>query len=173
MALSDLMHRPAVLDALNACCQLTEVKHVVDVGAGLGGWREFLRPWTPAARWTAVEVHAPYVQRFLLTHRYDMVITADVRKIPLPRADIYLLGDVIEHMPAADAKVLWAGVLRACRWAVVCLPVVWYPQDAVDGNPYEAHVETWPQKRVITELAPCKPVSVSAMTGAFLARGCL
>lgn len=72
MPLSDPSHRPWVLEQLRP--DLDQICTVVDVGAGFGGWREFLGPWIhPRARWAAVEIFEPYVERFLLRERYHQV----------------------------------------------------------------------------------------------------
>jgi hypothetical protein len=174
MPLSDHRHRPWMLAQLQAETDLSTIRTVVDVGAGFGGYREFLQPFTPVANWTAIEVFEPYVDRFLLRYRYATVMVADVRTVdPLPSADIYLLGDVVEHMPRSDAYDLWEKVLASCWRAVVSLPIVPYPQGEAEGNPYEAHVETWSTEQVYGELGGIIAGHVNEVTGAFIAKGAL
>jgi trans-aconitate methyltransferase len=172
MPLSDHSHRPWLLARLQEQCDLSKIKTVVDIGAGLGGYREFLQPFTTVAKWTAIEIYEPYVDRFLLRYRYAEVIVGDVRKIdPLPEADIYILGDVVEHMPRQDAYDLWERSLASCWRAVLALPIIHYPQGELEGNPYEAHLETWSDEQVWQELGGCINGHVNTFTGTYLAKG--
>lgn len=144
------------------------------MGPGLGGYREFFQPFTPVAKWTAIEIWEPYVDRFLLRHRYSEVIVADVRKVdPLPLADVYIFGDVIEHMPLQDAYDVWEKALASCWRAVVSLPIFHYPQGEAEGNPYEAHVETWSEEMVHQQLGSIINGHVSGYTGCYIAKGAL
>lgn len=171
MPLSDHSHRPWLLDRLREQCDLSKIRSVVDVGAGLGGYREFLQPFTTSAKWTAIEIFEPYVDRFLLRYRYNDVIVADVREITLPEADIYILGDVIEHMPRQDAYDVWEKALASSWLTVLALPVQHYPQGELEGNPWEAHVETWSDEQVWQELGGCINGHVNEWTGTYIARG--
>jgi hypothetical protein len=61
-----------------------------------------------------------------------------------------ILGDVLEHMTADEAKI----VLRNCRErsniTVISIPIGYYPQDEYDGNPYEKHItDNWTHESVI------------------------
>lgn len=172
MPLSDHSHRPWMLARLQEQCDLSKIRSVVDVGVGLGGYREFLQPFTPVAKWTGIEIFEPYVDRFLLRHRYAEVIVGDVREIdPLPLADIYILGDVIEHMPRQDAYDLWEHTLASSWRTVAALPILHYPQGEVEGNPYEAHVETWSDEQVWQQLGGIINGHVNNWTGCYIARG--
>lgn len=173
MPMSDPSHRPWVLDALREPFgNLHQVGSVVDVGAGFGGWREFAGPWMPRSRWTAVEIWEPYVERFMLQHRYHQVITADVRDLdPFPPADLIIFGDVLEHMPAADARLVWGRARAVARQLVIGIPVRPYPQGESEGNPWEAHITDWTPGQVEDWFAGIYARSVNVDTGAFLATG--
>ena len=172
MPLSEYRHRPWMLRQLQAETNLATIKSVVDVGAGFGAYREFLLPFTPEARWTAIEVWQPYVERFLFQYRYHETICADVREVdPLPLADIYILGDVIEHMSLTDAYDVWEKVLASCWRAVVSLPIVHYPQGEAEGNPFETHVATWTEEMVYQQLGGIIAGTNNGQTGCYIARG--
>lgn len=144
MPMSDDRNRPWALERIREAFDLPAIRSAVDVGAGIGGWREFCGPWFPQCSWTAVEIHEPYSERFLLPHRYQKVIVADVREVdPLPHADLYFLGDVLEHMPGADSVTTWNRVREACRMVVMGIPVEYTPQGESQGNPHEAHLSHW------------------------------
>lgn len=117
---------------------------VVDVGAGQGTYSIMARHLCPrGSHWIAVEIWEPYVSRFVYEHNYSEVLLGDVREIDLPTADLYIFGDVLEHMPKADAQGLIAYVKGQAKRILVSVPIVEAPQGAWEGNPHEAHEHHW------------------------------
>jgi len=60
-----------------------------------------MHPWWPEARFEAVEIFYPYIERFQLEKRYDWVWQGDVRVAARYFArefDLVIFGDVLEHM---------------------------------------------------------------------------
>jgi SAM-dependent methyltransferase len=170
---SDERLRPWIAEQLS---ELPVAKTVVDVGAGAGTWRDFLGPRIPDAKWTAIEVWGPYLEMFALEQRYDQVILGDARDVDLPVADLYIFGDVLEHMPAEDAIVLWERARKIAKWLVINLPVRRYEQGALFGNPHEVHAHHWDVPAVLKSF----PGIISShsgfpdegsVVGAFIARG--
>ncbi len=134
---------------------LVQPRTVVDVGAGCGTYAKLMRPFdTPGTHWTAVEAWEPYVEEFGLTRLYDKVIVADVRQLPWTdlRADLIIAGDVLEHMSAADARMVLERARHAARYVIVSVPVLHLDQGAVNGNPYECHVDHWSAASMSAEL---------------------
>ena len=178
MPWSETGRRPWVLAQLRHRLDLASVRSVVDVGAGAGTWHTFLSPSLPKARWTAIEIWEPYVSRFHLDERYDEVLVADVRVMdPLPAADLYLFGDVMEHMLPIDAMGVWNRARAVSSLLVLCLPVKHYPQGEIDGNPHEAHLADWDIPsvldcfpRIVAHAGP-PPVPPGQAAGAFIAEG--
>lgn len=126
---------------------------LLDIGAGSGTYAGLLAqemsPWL-LPHMTAVEIHEPYVGRFGLRRLYDEVVVADARTVTFPRAEVVILGDVLEHVPLDDAIALWRKAREAATVAVfLSLPIVEWPQGESEGNPHEAHVETWDHDTVI------------------------
>lgn len=133
---------------------------VLDIGAGSGTYADLIqrtggeRPRHRRPHLTAMEIHEPYVARFKLLEKYDEVIVGDARTNPLPQAEVVILGDVLEHMTLPEAVRLWEKARRAATAAVILsLPIVEWPQGAVDGNPHEAHLHTWTDELVREHLA--------------------
>jgi hypothetical protein len=149
-----------------------DIETVVDVGPGCGSWRIFLGPWLPQSRWTAVEIHQPYVDRFLLAHHYHDVIVADVRDLdPFPACDLVIFGDVLEHMPAADALAVWGRARAVSSRLVLGIPVRHYPQGPWEGNDHEAHITTWDDGSVRATFDGIYAGTCNGDTGAYLAEG--
>ncbi len=146
------------------------------MGAGAGTARGFYEPHFPGAYWTAIEIWEPYVEAFGLTQKYDKVIVHDVRRMAkLPDADLYIFGDVLEHMLPDEATDLWGRARIISCHLVINLPVLPYPQGPWEGNPYEEHVAQWTMESVLSAFpgitASCGPVA-GGTVGAFVARGC-
>lgn len=116
---------------------------VVDVGAGEGIYSMLMRELTPGARWECVEIWEPYVERFDLAAKYDVVHVTDARCFDFPGGGVVLLGDVIEHLPEQDGRRLLAELRERADHLMVSVPVVHLEQGSVHGNPHEAHVAHW------------------------------
>jgi hypothetical protein len=140
----------------------------------MGGWRQFSGPWMPACRWTAIEIWEPYSERFRLQSLYSEVIIADVRELdPLPRADLYFLGDVLEHMEPGDSVRTWNRVREACWRVILGIPVEYTPQGECLGNPHEAHLSHWSVEGIYAEMPGITGHVRNDWNGAFLAEGLL
>lgn len=131
--------------------------NIVDVGCGEGTYRQLLGPSLPGARWTGIEVWEPYVERFGLRRLYDDLILSDARTAEYGRLgplDVAIFGDMLEHMPKEDAVALVHRVLALTKMVIISIPVVEYPQDPVDDNPYERHVkDDWDHYEVMSSFA--------------------
>lgn len=115
---------------------------VVDVGPGAGMYANWFRPMHHA-HWTGIEVWGPYINKYRLHEKYDVVVNADVREIELPEADLYIAGDVLEHMTKDEAVVLIERMKAKCKHLFVSVPIIEYHQGAIEGNPYEEHKHHW------------------------------
>ena len=114
---------------------------VLDVGPGVGTYAKLLAG-PDVHRIIGLEVWEPYLTTYSLDRFYDELIVGDVRTTALPEVDVVILGDVLEHMSRGDALAVWERAAAAARRAVyLSLPIVHYPQDEIEGNPFEVHVE--------------------------------
>jgi hypothetical protein len=123
---------------------------VLDIGPGVGTYAKLLAG--PAvSKLTAIEIFEPYVETYRLRDYYDEIIIGDAREVELPAADVVILGDVAEHMPAEDALALWERSGAAARRAVIMsIPIVHYPQGEIEGNEHEHHVvDDWDHDKVL------------------------
>lgn len=119
---------------------------ILDVGPGEGIYSILMRPeLNPEAVWECVEIHEPYVEKFDLLSKYDVVNIADVRELHSVEflRDVVIFGDVIEHMTKDDAVELLKRVKTRAEAIVVSIPIVHMPQGEYDGNPHEAHLADW------------------------------
>lgn len=123
----------------------TTTPWIIDAGAGEGTYSTLARHTRLDARWVALEIHEPYVERFLLGQKYDDVLVTDVRFWRPELEDGYtiLFGDVLEHLSRDDAIDLLTFHAVRAENLMVSVPIVYAPQHAVNGNPYETHVHHW------------------------------
>lgn len=126
---------------------------VVDIGPGLGTYSNLFRPQR-RAHWMGIEIFAPYVGRFDLTSKYDEVIVGDAREVDLPTADLYIAGDVLEHMPKPDAVALIERMKQAAKHLLISVPIIVYPQGPWEGNVHETHHYHWEHDEMIGVLQP-------------------
>lgn len=129
---------------------------VVDVGAGCGTYAKLMRRWKEKCIWTAVEAWEPYVAEFQLDTLYDRVVVADARHLTWLdyRSDLLIAGDVLEHMTRDDATRLIRRFRYAAANVIVSIPVLHLDQGAVNGNPYERHVDHWTAGDMAAQLSP-------------------
>lgn len=120
------------------------VETVVDVGPGRGTYSILGRHLIWAAEWHAVEIHGPYIERFLLGELYDHVHVTDIRDWKPELTDyLILFGDVLEHLERDDAADLLAWHLERATEIYVSVPIVHSPQGTCFGNDHEAHLHQW------------------------------
>jgi hypothetical protein len=139
---------------------------VVDVGPGVGTYSDTYRRFAPDARWIGVEIWEPYVDNYGLLDKYDEIILGDVRDVELPVADVYICGDVLEHMPRADAVATIERIRERAPWLMVSIPIIHYEQGALEGNPHEAHLHHWTVEEM-SEVLGADPVGRGSQVGAW------
>jgi hypothetical protein len=145
---------------------------VLDVGAGQGTYLNLIREGLGAeVVVNAVEVWQPYINEFNLLNRYDKLFALDVRDITNFEYDLVILGDILEHMSESDAINLWDKISKQAKYAMISIPIIHYHQDAINGNPYEVHVEEdWTVERVLEKFSNIIEHKKFEVTGTFIAR---
>lgn len=117
----------------------------LDLGAGAGKYGTIVARAYPDAHRTAVEIWEPYIERFHLRSVYHEIRAAGAVSLmdePDQAWDLVTAGDVLEHLPKSKA-------LDLLEWLIYRSKAIWvqvpahYLQNAVGGNPYEAHVSLW------------------------------
>ena len=128
-------------------------KSALDVGAGAGTYRDLL----DIPHFDAVEIWAPYVERFGLIDAYREVFIEDVRRFAFDREkyDLIIFGDVLEHMTKNEAISVVSRALHSGAMVLVSIPIIDYPQGECDGNPFEAHVKPdWSHEEFVEAFGP-------------------
>jgi 2-polyprenyl-3-methyl-5-hydroxy-6-metoxy-1,4-benzoquinol methylase len=132
------------------------ITRVLDIGAGSGTYAKLIKQefdLCKDAEWTAVEAWPDYIEKFELASLYNHVINQDARTLnwdELGHFSVAIAGDVLEHMTKAEAVELVDQILKHSDTLIVSIPIVYMPQDAVEGNPFEVHVKPdWTHDEVI------------------------
>ena len=55
--------------------------------------------------------------------------------------DLSLFGDILEHMTKEEAQDVMDKTLATSRLVLVSIPIIHYPQEPFEGNPYQRHVK--------------------------------
>ena len=145
---------------------------VLDVGAGQGVYLDLIRQGLGAGVIVnAVEVWQPYIDQFDLENRYDKLFAMDVKNMTNFAYDLVILGDVLEHMSEQSAVELWDRISQQAKYAIISIPIIHYHQDAINGNPYEIHVEEdWNTERVLSTFKGIIEHKEFPVTGVFIAK---
>ncbi len=132
------------------------IKQVLDIGVGSGTYYNvFGHPEgiLAHAKWVGVEVWLPYIDRFNLKDKYDVLISQDARTIDYSvfnKFDVVFLGDVLEHMTKDEAVALISKISKVADIGIISIPIIHLPQGEEEGNPYEVHVkDDWTHEEVI------------------------
>jgi hypothetical protein len=73
-------------------------------------------------------------------------------------------------MSEEDALKIWDKVSKMAKRAIISIPIIHYHQDAINGNPYEVHVEEdWDASRVLSTFEGIVEYELFPVTGVFLA----
>ena len=111
---------------------------ILDVGAGFyGTYRRLLKEYP---NMDAVEVFAPSAEK--INDMYNTVYVEDIKDFNWDGKDydLIIFGDVIEHLSIEDAQRVLELAKEHCKDLIVAVPFM-YPQEAVNGNKYEEHLQ--------------------------------
>jgi 2-polyprenyl-3-methyl-5-hydroxy-6-metoxy-1,4-benzoquinol methylase len=147
-------------------------KTILDIGAGNGTYYDLLKPVLDQDTIIdAVEIWQPYIDEFNLHSKYNNLYKTDVREFKNFGYDLVILGDVLEHMTEYDAVELWESISKMAKYAIISIPIIHYHQDAVNGNPYEVHVEEdWNTDRVLNKFKNIVEHKEFTQVGAFVGK---
>lgn len=118
------------------------IKKICDIGPGQGTYYHILKEDIPESHWTGVEAFMPYINQFNLTHFYDVIKNKDIRRfIPTEEYDLVIAGDVLEHMTKEQAIEVVNKFKPLCKFFLISIPIIHWPQAAINNNPFEVHVK--------------------------------
>lgn len=113
----------------------------LDVGPGEGTYNRMLGDLIP--NMDAVEIWSKNISLFDLDDKYREVWHDDIRvhieSEKMKKYDLIIFGDVLEHMPLRDAVDTFTHALYNAAYVLVSVPIIDFPQGAIDGNHHETH----------------------------------
>lgn len=167
MPRSDTSNRHWVAEKINSIYPET----ALDVGPGEGAYGRLLKQHSPLTVRHAVEIWAPYVEKYKLVNVYDKVFICDARIFYNYKYDLVIFGDILEHMSKSDALLLWSTVQNSAKTAIISMPIIHYPQGEEEGNPYEEHVEEdWTHEEILSSFSGIVDYEKYAVTATYFAK---
>jgi hypothetical protein len=151
MCTSDASNIPFVVSEL----QRLRPHSVLDVGIGFGKLgvlvREYLECWYGRCTPDAWQIQLEGIESFdgyrnaLWSSMYNRVHVGDARLLvdELPRFDVAVCCDVIEHMDKPSGLALLRALAGKCQTLLLTTPISFWAQGAENGNPYEIHRSLW------------------------------
>lgn len=151
-----------------------EIKTVLDVGAGCGTYADLL-DFIPREKKVAIEAFRDYIEEYNLRDKYLSVINADVRHVRLGRSfDLVILGDILEHMTKDEAVRVFDMCRTLSKWVLISVPIIKYPQGAINDNPFEVHVkEDWSNEEVLDTFGIAEKMFIGDIVGVYLMKGAI
>jgi hypothetical protein len=95
--------------------------NILDVGPGVGTYGLGLC----GLKIDAIEVHTPYIKKFNLKDIYVKVYTGDILTFNIDTYDYIIMGDVLEHLKASDAKDLIENINNKKKMCLVAVPFMY------------------------------------------------
>lgn len=114
---------------------------VLDIGFGRGKYGFLIKEYYPDVLVDGLEVFDNYVTN-LQKHIYNKITIGSVFEEEIPKYDLYLLIDVVEHWDKDKAHKLIAELIKKGK-VLVSTPRSVAPQGAEYGNEWERHVSQW------------------------------
>jgi len=128
-----------------------EIDDVLDIGPGQGTYYHLLNNILKDCEWTGVEAFEPYIENFNLKSFYNYIYHQDIREFQPTRSyDLVIAGDVLEHMTKEEALAVVAKFKPFCKFFLISIPIIHWPQEAINDNPFEVHVkDDWSHEEIL------------------------
>jgi hypothetical protein len=126
--------------------------NILDVGAGCGTYSNLLKDNFP--NMDGIEIFEEYVHDFNLKSKYNNIFIDDILEFDIRPYDLFIMGDVVEHLTFVEAKNLIEKIHRADKFMMIAVPYK-YEQGVEFGNVYEIHKQPDLTKELFLERYPC------------------
>jgi len=136
-----------------------DIKIIVDIGCGSGTYPKLLGN---QYHWKAVEIFAPYVEKYELNKLYSEIRIGDAQYTAFPKGDCIILGDVLEHMSDEGAIRTFYRADRQFKHVVISIPMN-SPDDRYKPgsvkkveaeNRFEKHDSVWTKEKLDNVIPP-------------------
>jgi predicted TPR repeat methyltransferase len=151
------------------------VSRVIDLGPGRGTYHKYYARKARIlthAHWIGIEVWKPYLEEFGLKDIYDEVYVEDVRFFDFSKigdVDLVFAGDILEHMTKEESVQVVLEILKYSKKLIISIPIIYHPQGAYGGNPFEIHVkDDWSHEEVLDTFPHIKKHHKGEAIGVYL-----
>lgn len=133
----------------------TTHKKILDIATGQGTYHNlfYKNENLNDCVWYGIEIWPRWIKKFDLKNKYDVFFEHDVRTFDYSKignVDLTFAGDILEHMTKDDAVSLVDKLLIISDKLILSIPIVFMPQGADGGNPYEEHIKPdWSHDEVL------------------------
>lgn len=119
---------------------------VLDVATGQGTYKNLFSELKnlESCSWYGIEIWPRWIKKFNLKEKYNFFFEEDVRTFDYSEHgpfDVAFVGDVLEHMSKEEAITLVNTLTKNVNHIFISIPIVYMPQGADGGNPYEVHIK--------------------------------
>lgn len=114
---------------------------ILDIGAGCGTYSDLLRGY--GYKMDAIEIWKPYIDKYELKKKYDVVYHKNILAIDfviLDKYDFFILGDVLEHLTVEEGQLLMLFLKQNKKKYIVAVPYQ-MEQGEYEGNTHETHLQ--------------------------------
>jgi hypothetical protein len=114
---------------------------ILDIGAGCGTYSDLLRGY--GYKIDAVEIWEPYIDKYELKKKYDVVYHKNILAIDfviLDKYDFFILGDVLEHLTIEEGQLVMLFLKQNKKKYIVAVPYQ-MEQGEYEGNTHETHLQ--------------------------------
>jgi ubiquinone/menaquinone biosynthesis C-methylase UbiE len=127
-----------------------KMNSLVDMGCGRGVIGALVRIYRNPKRLVGIDAFRPYLDFCSRHDFYDELYQYDLRQTPLPFSDkefdVATCIEVIEHLPKNSGVRLLNELERIAKKVVITTPNDFFPQKALDNNPFQKHLSSWSVK---------------------------
>lgn len=130
-------------------------KKIIDIATGQGTYKNLFSELynLQGCKWYGIEIWPRWIKKFSLKEKYDFFFEEDVRNFDYKSHgpfDVAYVGDVLEHMTKEESIKLVNTLKENVDTIFISIPIVYMPQGADGGNPYEVHVKPdWSNEEVL------------------------
>lgn len=148
-----------------------DLNRIIDIGCGAATYYNYYHSLLGGS-WTGIEIWEPYIEEYNLNSFYDNIIISDAAEVDyesLGQFDVAFVGDVLEHMSKESALKVIEGLQKICRFIFISIPIVYYPSEEYDHNPYLRHIKPdWSDKEVSESFSNIVDRSLEKTVGTYL-----
>ena len=125
---------------------------ILDVGAGCGTYSTLLKDNFP--NMDGIEIFEQYVNDFDLRSKYNNLYIDNILDFDIKPYDLFIMGDIIEHLAFYEAKNLIEKIHRADKFMIISVPYN-YEQKAEFSNVHEINKQPDLTKDLFLERYQC------------------